>query len=481
MFKTLLLALAVLTVNATPVLAEDDGWLHTGPVLIKNVTVIDGRGTQPLVNRDILVRDGRIADITVTGLQGDLPAGTRVIDGRGHTVMPGLMDLHVHLEAFKHARAHFSIEQAKNASKFERLMLGTKFFDTSVESKERYLDANLYAGVTTMLEVGGDMAYGVATRDAIKAGEKVGPTLHISGETIGSLTTNTHGSMQIVSDEVQAEIQSVIKEKADKGIRNIKLYAGIANWQARHLVHEAKKYDMTVIADLWGSNLSSDVMEITGIDGYAHGTLGLTITRENARWMADNDKFVTFTLAIFESMTGGRVFDDLPEQGHFNNPLIVDIWGKQEVADYYDVIPGLMAIWHDDTKAIYADQLFGSKRDMLNKNMQVAKMYWEEGVLVGMGTDAPWPPGNWPGESMHRELELHVKAGIPPLEAIKMATHNNAKYLRVLDDVGTVETGKIADMLVVRGNPAENIADTRNIAWVIKGGKLVNREALKHK
>ena len=101
------------------------------------------------------------------------------------------------------------------------------------------------------------------------------------------------------------------------------------------------------------------------------------------------------------------------------------------------------------------------------------------GVLVGMGTDAAFPPGGWPGEAMHFEMEHHAKAGIPNLEVIKMATLNNAKFLRIDDHVGTVKTGMDADLLVVRGNPAENISDTRNIAYVIKGGKILDRKAMK--
>jgi len=110
--------------------------------------------------------------------------------------------------------------------------------------------------------------------------------------------------------------------------------------------------------------------------------------------------------------------------------------------------------------------------------MKNVKLLYEEGVTVGMGTDAAFPPGTWPGEAMHRELELHVQAGIPPLDAIRMATFNNAVLLRREHVIGSVESGKIADLLIVKGDPSSDISDTREIVHVIKKGKLIKRSEL---
>ena len=96
-----------------------------------------------------------------------------------------------------------------------------------------------------------------------------------------------------------------------------------------------------------------------------------------------------------------------------------------------------------------------------------------------MGTDAAFPPGNWPGEAMHYEMELHVDAGLEPLKVIQMATYNGARIIRRELELGSIESGKIADIVIVRGNPSVNIRDTRNIEYAIKGGKLIDRESLK--
>ena len=128
---------------------------------------------------------------------------------------------------------------------------------------------------------------------------------------------------------------------------------------------------------------------------------------------------------------------------------------------------------------MYTIQHWGDKMGNLEFNMQNLRVLHDAGVVIGIGTDAAYPPGSWPGEALHHELELTVQAGIKPVEVIKMATYNNAWYIGVEDEVGSIESGKIADLLIVEGNPAENISDTRNIRFVIKNGKIVNRNALK--
>ena len=95
-----------------------------------------------------------------------------------------------------------------------------------------------------------------------------------------------------------------------------------------------------------------------------------------------------------------------------------------------------------------------------------------------MGTDAAFPPGTWPGEAMHRELELHVQGGIPPLEATRWRPTTGAKILKKEHEFGSLVKGMQADILIVRGDPSTDITTTRNVEYVIVDGKLLDREAL---
>jgi imidazolonepropionase-like amidohydrolase len=102
----------------------------------------------------------------------------------------------------------------------------------------------------------------------------------------------------------------------------------------------------------------------------------------------------------------------------------------------------------------------------------------QAGILIAAGTDAPYP-GDFQGEGIHRELELLVESGLTPLEAITMATKNAAKIMNADTEWGTLEAGKLANILIVEGKPDQNIRDTRNVVGVIREGTILDRNKLK--
>ena len=109
--------------------------------------------------------------------------------------------------------------------------------------------------------------------------------------------------------------------------------------------------------------------------------------------------------------------------------------------------------------------------------MDNAKGSFDAGMLVACGTDDSYV-SVWPGEAVHREMELLVMAGIPELQAIKTCTHNSAKVLRRDKEFGSVQVSMVADLLIVEGNPAENISDSRNVKYVFSNGKQIDRQSL---
>ncbi len=433
---------------------------HEGPVLLRDVAIIDGTGHLPYPNRDVLLVDGKIARISVTTQIGDLPDGTKVIDERGLTVMPGLMDLHTHIGKVSFKSGEFESRG-------------------SLDGLQTYLDATIYAGVTTIFEVGGNMSTSIQLRDEINTGTRSGPTIFTVGPTIGALKTTPNGVRDLTSPEAVAEIDAILDAREAAGIDIIKLYTGITPWEARHIISEANKRGIRAIADFWCSNLSIRLFMVTGLDAYAHGSCFEPLSEEDAAWMAANDKFAMITFTAFDTMGGHRPYADFSEKGFLKNPLVVDVLGKDVINDYYAAFHAIRERFEDGEASLYNSQLFGDISHLVPLNYINVKRMWEAGVLVGMGTDAAFPPGGWPGEAMHFEMEHHAKAGIPNLEVIKMATLNNATFLRIDDHVGTVKTGMDADLLIVRGNPAEKISDTRNIAYVIKGGRILDRKAMK--
>ena len=159
------------------------------------------------------------------------------------------------------------------------------------------------------------------------------------------------------------------------------------------------------------------------------------------------------------------------------NPLIVDVnpphWveqalgqaGRESANRYLSVF----------------DAVLGDQRSMDQFRSDAfawTGMLVDTGVMVGVGTDTPYLY-NWSGESLHRELELWVEgSGVSPLRTLQAATGDNAKILKIDDRTGSIQEGLEGDLLVVEGNPAEDISDTRNIRYVFTNGKLVDRESL---
>ena len=305
----------------------------------------------------------------------------------------------------------------------------------------------------------------------------LGPRIFASGATIQRLRT-VSDVMSLRTPETGEEIDALLDEREQAGIRVIKLYAGLSNWSARHIVNEAKKRDMRVIADFWCSNLGITVFRVTRVDSFAHGTCH-EISGADARWMRDNDKFAMMTLTAFDVMGGHRQYRDLEVRGYLDDPLIVEPLGRQTVLDYYDSFTSHREVFEDGEDSLYNSQLFGDIKHLVPTNQKNVVTLHDAGVLVGLGTDAAFPPGNWPGEAMHFEMAMHVEAGLDPLQVIKMATYNGASILREEDELGSIETGKIADILIVKGDPSIDINSTRNVAFVILGGRLIDRNALR--
>ena len=177
-------------------------------------------------------------------------------------------------------------------------------------------------------------------------------------------------------------------------------------------------------------------------------------------------------------MSGLRVKEDT-EQSFFKNPLVIDIWGKEVVTDFYASYPDVRENLYEGPDAFYQVYNFGDLSTFRDVFLTNIKNAWDAGVLVAGGSDAPQYPSLWSGETMHRELELFVMAGLSPVDAIKGCTYNGAKILQDEDKYGSIQKGLSADILIVEGNPAENISDSRNVRHVFLRGKQVDRESLK--
>jgi len=464
--------LALVALSTVACAQEGPAYSHTGDSLVSGVRLIDGLGNAPVENQDILIVDGKIAAIGPAG-SIDAPAGAVKINGAGMTAMPGLMDLHIHIQG---GWANGLIPGERYEPRFD---------DESVQQR---LSGYVYAGVTTVLDVGGDHKYLLNKREQINSGELFGPRFFTTGapwsqSPSGWDAGNTGGgsawAVSVKINNVDTIPEQLARYKADK-IEIIKLYAGLGPVAMQAIIAEARNQDILTIADLWMLNMNRPLMQTTGLDGWAHSAPFSVAPMSDHEWMAKNNRFVIATANVGEKMGGMRVKDENGQRLMLKEPLIVDIWGKDEVNHFYDVYPKIRSNYYEGPESFYQANNFGDLSTFRKTMLANIKASFDAGVVVACGTDDVYP-SMWPGESTHREMELYVTAGVSNLDAIKACTYNAAKVLRREKEFGSLQVGMSADLVLVEGDPSQDIDDTRNVRHVFMGGKQVDRDSLKLK
>jgi hypothetical protein len=311
----------------------------------------------------------------------------------------------------------------------------------------------------------------------VEAGAWMGPDIKIAGTYFETAEVGAPGYATLLPTNDPHHIGGKLDMmKNVYGVEMVKCHAGINIQVLRALVTAAHERGMRVVCDLWQNNGDPWIAKVTKLDGYAHNMFMTTMpTQNDADMLKENGVFIISTTVMMDTIGGYR----LEEDGDFitGNPLIVNVnpphWVEQALGQPGDASANrYMGVF---------DALFGDQRTLQQFRSDAfawTKMLVDTGVLIGTGTDTPYLY-NWSGESLHRELELWVKgAGISPLRTLQAATSDNAKILKIDDRTGSIQVGLEGDLLMVEGNPARNISDTRNIRYVFNNGKLVDRKSL---
>ena len=405
------------------------------PVALIGGVVIDGNGGTPVENGVVLVRDGRIEAVGEAA-RVRLPTDARVIDLEGRAVMPGLADMHVHL------------------------MGGWDGVGSDWLGYQRYLNALLYSGVTTVFDLGNIMPFVLQLRDEVAAGTIAGPRIYCVGPLVDDADPSWPPfSVGLVIDSQVADVVAMLERS---GVDAVKAYGGLSVPLLRELVEVASGSSLPVIADLWSRNGSYDVTA-AGIAALAHAPTR-EIDQLSFDLIVEKKTMVITTLAVQESHSRRR----FEEPAFLDHPLIANTTPPAFLAALRE--HATQDLTDEDKKVAAAS---GVKLDIATKNVQRLQ---RAGIVLVAGTDAPYP-GVAQGEGIHRELELLVEAGLSPLEAITSATRNAATLIGA-EDWGTITPGSVADLLVVDGRPDQDIRRTRDIHMVMQGGRILDRDAL---
>lgn len=433
------------------------------------VTVIDGLGNPPKPDQVVLIHDGRIADVApAAGYKP--PRGTRVVDLPGKFVMPGLLDLH----------AHVTILPMEDDGSLADSM--------NVEESEGVLQTLLAFGITTVRNPAAPAEDAVSLRDRVATGDLLGPRILTAGNALNR-TKASFGPFVATPDE--ESVRREVQRQAALGVDYIKVYASLSPDLVQVAIEEAHALGKGVIGHLQRTTWTEAAQ--FGIDAITHG----------APWSA-----AYLSPADRDGYRGGML-DRLTwlEKVDFDGPEIQEMITLL-AAKQIPVDPTLI-VYHtkffgDDPRYLESSEMHlapASSRDAWSRGTFVsnwtqedferARAAWprvleltrrlhEGGVLLTAGSDFPNP---WviPGVSLHQELQLLHDAGIPPIEVLKIATSNGARALGLGDEIGSIEPGKAADLLVLATDPTKSLHSTRAITYIFLGGEFLNPSALLNK
>jgi imidazolonepropionase-like amidohydrolase len=424
MSRTVKVILVLLSISVGPVQAEQTV-IHAG-------RLISAADDEVMRDVSIVVDGNRIASVTPGFV--DPTDDQVVIDLRSHTLLPGLMDMHTHLSTV--ISPTFFME---------------KFVMDSADYAFRsamYAEQTLLAGFTTVRDLGDqDHNLTIALRDAIAKGYVKGPRIYTSGKglaTTGGLADPTNGlRREFMGDP--GFVQGVINGPVS----------------ARKAVRQRFKEGADLIK-----------LNVTG------GAINAGRSLLKAQWMQDELDAVVATAADYEMHVAAHAHtvDGIGrsvragvrsiEHGTFMNEATARLMKEHGTA----YVPTMTAMkWiteqreNDDT---LPEEMRAKSEGLAEQIDQAVAIAYKEGVWIVFGTDA----GVFPHGINAREFEYMVAAGIPPMTAIRSATLEAARLLGIDKDLGTVEAGKLADLVAVRGDPIADIGLLQNVSFVMKDG-----------
>src|SRR5215831_17063903 len=407
------------------------------PIVILHARMIDGLGGPPIEDAAVILQGNKIA-YAGPASGAKVPQGAQIIDAKGKTVMPGLADMHVHLTG------------------------GWDGIGTDLLGYQRYLNAMLYSGITTVLDTGNYQPWVLQLRQEAASGHLLSPRIYCTGAMIDAADPAWPDLAYALTSRTQ--IPEFVERDKRNGVDLIKGYANLSDRMLRRLVQEAHKQKLRVVIDQWERNGSPDLVQ-TGIDGFAHAPTR-KMSGDDIQVIKDHELFVITTLVV-EEYSGRRRLADLR---FLDEPLIAETTPPWFLADLRTEATRSL----NDTEKNEVRQAAAGFDEMVSN----VKKLVGAGVLVAAGTDAPYP-GLFQGEALHHELELLVAAGLTPLQAIRLATFNAAQIMHAQEEWGSLQAGRAANVVIVAGNPAERISDTRKIETVILNGRILDRAGLK--
>lgn len=404
--------------------------------------LIDGYEAPAVHNAVVLVSGNRII-AAGPAHKVTIPDGTPIIDTRGKTIMPGLIDMHMHLDLIGHG----------DYDEYYTLLGGTRRLAEVMPIAAKHM---MRAGVTTGVDLGSPFDI-LAVREKIRAGEIPGPRLTISGPWITRIKLDgVPDSYQIVinsSEEAAAKTLELI----DQGSDVIKIWLGLTLEDMKAVVNAAHSRGVKVHAHLYKVPAMEMAIE-AGIDVLQH---------------VGSAKMPPYPAAVLHKIAEDRI-PVVQTVAHriwvypasLENPSRLD---NPELEA--DIPVDIYADMQRSFKNIRALSYFKDTPDEIRNSTINARQFIDVNAYMGVGTDAA-SPLNFHTEAMWREMSALVDSGMTPARVITAATKSGAEILGKGEELGTIEAGKLADIIIIDGDPLFDINALKYVAVTIKDGRV---------
>ncbi|HTK95342.1 MAG TPA: amidohydrolase family protein [Terriglobales bacterium] len=393
-------------------------------LVIRNVTVIDCTGAEAKPDMTVVVRDGRIAQVGKT-TDITVPQSAEVIDASGKFLIPGLWDMHGHL----------------------------------TDAGEGSLAQLIENGVTGVRDMGGDLELVQRYRREIEQGKRVGPRILAAGPLLDG---PTEAKWHVVAKD-EAEARALVRSIKARGADFLKIHTMLSREAFFAAVDEAKKQGLPVAVHLpravnMGEASDAGVASLEHVEMVVQSAL---VQQDKATHALSDKQRLDAAFDALNGEPGTALWATLVKNGTYFVPTMV-------------AYERGFVLWSNKPEAMM------KRRPVHWRQIDVVAAMHKAGVKIMAGSDfSDW--ATVPGVDLHNELALLVEAGFSPLEALQSATLLPAEFLGRSRDLGTVEPGKVADLVLLDMNPLETISHTRKIYAVVLGGKYLPIQATREK
>lgn len=444
--RSVAIGLLLVLLGVSSPLARQPAAVKSAKLALVGGMLLDGYEAPPihraavLIDGDRIVRVGPAAEIAI-------PPDYTVIDTSGRTMMPGMIELHGHLIILGHGNygTWFPWVARQGSGMLARVM----------ETSARQL---LLAGVTSAVDLGAPLTESLHVRNRINNGEIPGPRMSMSGPWLtrgaGGMT-DQFGGISISSPEQAAQ---QVERLAKAGVDVIKAHSGLTREDYKAIADTAHRLGLRVHAHVYAEQDVRNALEM-GIDVLSHAGSAGTAPPYSQGLVTDivnAGRPVVITAAHRSWIYPDTA--DFPER--LQDPSLKKAMPLEVYAEVQDSLKNWRALGY-----------FGrTDREMFFRERGV-KQFIESGAVIGMGTDSGTPM-NFHNEALWREAKVHVDMGMAPIKVISALTRIGANILGKQRDLGTVEPGKLADIIVVHGNPLFDITALAHVETVVKGGRV---------